>query len=425
MECTTGLKPRNIRRDICYVRYNETLANYVPLDRESNETSERAETELMKAIYSSSCSFDEQSENLVALMLVEETDQCQFGTLSSRVARQEKGTGHIGSIGAYIAIILTTGGIAGNTISLSILLSTEYQKRHSVYSVAKGLSEIMLLLCTILQLSLFFSGNANAVITDYLHPVFYQFALFSRSWITVVIGIEKCIAVWAPFYARAHLGRGMEIKMAFIIVAISISFTVGDFLTKYFMSELNSVIDIDNLFIGNEVKIAIYSVAISFFLPWIIVDICSVLGVLGVRSIRKKRYRLTRQTSKTGNDKAKDDNNDLVLPVLLNLLSFLVCCFPCIMYATFLVASATLENTFLTYEIIGITGIVSIFFNIIGFSMDFYLSLARQPEFRQLLKTKLTSVQNIIFRRDENVVIELADQTDVMLSDIVQTELDT
>ncbi len=379
---TNSLKPMNIRSELCYVKYNKTLANYVDMDRELNQTSEKTER-LINSLYTRFCTFNEKSEKLVSVKVVERSDQCNFHMFSSQLALGND-EGLFGRNGVYIAIIMASIGIVGNVLSLSVYLSRGYQHKQSVYFAAKSIFEILSLICTIISLSLFFIGND--IIIDYVYPIFYQFSLFGRNWITVVIGIEKCIAVLAPFYARAHLRRSLAIKLSLIMLVAAILFTISDFLTIHFISDLAKIMNVDYLFIGGEVKMPIYSVAISFLLPWIIVLSCSVVTVLGIRSFRKKRAKLRNPGNQEGENQTQPDNSDLILPVLLCLVSFLVFSVPVVMHATLTALSSTLDKIFLSHKIIEILGVLIIFFNIIGFSMDFYLSIAVQQEFRNRLK---------------------------------------
>ncbi len=65
------------------------------------------------------------------------------------------------------------------------------------------------------------------------------------------------------------------------------------------------------------------------------------------------------------------------------------------MHAVLTALTSTLETLFLSLDIIEDLNLVILFFNIFGFSMDFYLSIAAQQEFRDKLKENLLSIKNI------------------------------
>ncbi len=395
---TTGLISTDIKTELCYVPYNETLANYLLMDEELNDPSEKTER-LINTIYRSSCTFNKHLNKLVSVKVVDHGDQCYFHKLSSerRLIKYEE-TVHI--IGIF-AIIMASLGIIGNGMGLSVHLSTRCEKRQSVYFVTKGLSEILLLGSIILKVSFNFTENTtDIIIPDYLHPILYQLSLFGRNWITVVLGIEKCLAVWAPFFARAHFGRGLEIKISLITVGISTVYTSCDFLTMHFISYLARVIDTDNLFVGSEIKMPIYSVIIYSLLPWTIVLISSIVAVVGVILSRKKRADLTNASAQEGNDQADSNNSDLVLPVLFNLFSFIISNIPVVMYIALVTVENTIEKVLLSDKYAIIIGAISLFFNIIGFSMDFYLSLAVREGFGDQFKANMHSIKNIFLRQD-------------------------
>ncbi len=242
--------------------------------------------------------------------------------------------------------------------------------------------------------------DPTTIITDYFHPILYQFSLFSRSWITVVIGVEKLLAVWAPFFARAHFDRGLEIKLSLITVGIAAVFTAGDFLTKHFTSYLARVMNIEYLFVGGEIKMPLYSVIICSLLPWVIVLVCSVVTVLGIRSSRKKRAKLTNTRNREGNDQADNNTSDLMVPVFLCLLAFIISSIPVVMYTVLVTIGNTLESAILSDKALVIMGMVYLFSDLIGYSIDFYVSLAVREEFRQQLKANLLSIENSFLRQD-------------------------
>ncbi len=230
-----------VKSDLCYVIHNDTLANYIAMDGGLKEPSETTQG-LIKAIYKSSCLFNEQLDKLVSVKVVEHTDQCHFQSLAFEGEDREIDTTYITSILFYIAVILASVGIIGNAVSLSVHLRRKCQNRQSVYLATKGLSEIFLLACMIAQVSIFYVGDVIHIITMYLYPILFQLSMFSRNWIMVVIGIEKCLAVWAPFFTRAHLGRGLEIKFSLGTVFAAVLFTTCDFLIKHFRSDLMNII---------------------------------------------------------------------------------------------------------------------------------------------------------------------------------------
>ncbi len=397
---TTGLIGMEIKTDVCYVKYNKTLANYLAMDGDLNNPSEKTER-IINEIYKRSCTFNKKSDRLVSVKVVEQDHHCYFQDLSSE-ASYKKVTDIVG----YIAITLASLGIVGNGVRLSVHLSTRCDKKQSVYFVTKGLSETFLLVCIILQVSCIFITDSTTVTTDYLHPILYQFSLFSRNWITVIIGIEKCLVVWAPFFARAHFTRGLEIKLSLITVGIAAIFTAIDFLTKHFISYLTSIIDTDNLFIGGEIKMPIYSVVIHSLLPWVIVVISSVVAALGIRLSRKKRDELRNRSTikrakpsirmgKESKEPEENDNGNPTAPVLLCLLAFIVSSVPVVVYVISINIGDTVVEVFLSYKATLVIGMVSVFFAIIGYSMDFYVLLAGRAEFREQLKENLFSLKNI------------------------------
>ena len=387
-------KPMNIRSQLCYVGYNQTLADNSEIKRELNERNEKTER-LIKSIFIGSCPFDEKSERLVSLKVVESPDQCNIHDLSLKISMGSQGMEILGKSkpAIYVAIVLATFGFFGNLLSCSVYLSPGYHHKQIVYFMAKVLCEMLALICTVIYVSLLLSPND--IMTGYVYPILYQFAMFARNWITVVIGVEKCVAVWAPFMARAYFGRGLSIKVSLAIITIAVLFTSADFLTKYFASDLAKFINIDYLFIGGEVKLAILCAIFCTLLPWTIVLLCSVVTVLGIRSSRKKRAELTNRAHQSGENQQQNDNNDLILPVLLSMFSFIVFSIPVVMHAVLTALTSTLETLFLSLGIIENLKLVVIFFNIIGFSMDFYLLFAAQTEFRAKLKENFISTTNI------------------------------
>ncbi len=395
---TTSMIPTEIIGHMCYVMYNETLENYLAMDRDLNNPSEQTQT-LLKEIYTSSCTFKQKSDKVVSVKLVEKEHQCYFDKLSKDMSPILYSK--MKDLAAYIAIVLGGLGILGNGIGLSVHFSTGCDKKQSVYFVTKGFSDSLLLACTIIQGSLTLETDPNLIIADYWHPILYQFSLFSRNWITVVIGLEKVLAVWAPFFARAHFGRGLEIKLSLITVGIASVFTAGDFLTRHFISYLARVIDIKYLLIGGEIKMPIYSVVIFSLLPWVIVVVCSVITVVGIKSSRKKRARLTNQEGNDQVDNNTHDNGDLILC----LLAFIISNVPVVIYAVLLTIGNTLENAILVIlrgKTTVIMGMVYLFFNLIGYSMDFYVSLAAREGFREQLKANMLSIKNRFLRKTNN-----------------------
>ncbi len=281
IQIVDSTRPMDIRTELCYVKHNQTLVNSIENDMELSQRSEKTER-LINSIFTGSCQFDKKSERLVSVKVVESPEQCNVHTLLSKKTRGNAGMEHLSKSrpAIYAAIVLSTIGIFGNGLSLSVYLNPGYQHKQSVYFMAKGLCEILSLICTVMYVSLFLLSND--IMTHYVHPLLYQFAVFCRNWITMVIGVEKCLAVWAPFMARAYFGRGLSIKFSLATISAAVLFTCADFLTKYFASDLDKLINIDYLFIGGQVKMAILSVIICTLLPWTIVLLCSVVTVLGI-----------------------------------------------------------------------------------------------------------------------------------------------
>ncbi len=394
IQIVDSTRPMDIRTELCYVKHNQTLVNFIESDKELNQRSEKTER-LINSMFTDSCQFDKKSERLVSIKVVESPERCNVHALSLKVSRGNAGMEHLSKArpAIYVAIVLTTIGFFGNCLSLSVYLHPGYQHKQSVYFMAKGLCEMLSLICTVMHVSQFLLSND--IMTHYVHPLLYQFAVFCRNWITTVIGVEKCLAVWAPFMARAYFGRGLSIKLSLGTISLAVLFTCGDFLAKYFVSDLDKLINIDYLFVGGEVRMAIFSVIICTLLPWTIVLLCSVVTVLGIRSFRKKRAELTNRATQSGENQQQNDNNDLILPVLLCLFSFLVFSTPVVMHAVLTALTSTLETIFISLDIIEDLNLVVVFFNIFGFSMDFYLSIAAQQEFRDKLKENLLSIKNI------------------------------
>ncbi len=135
---------------------------------------------------------------------------------------------------------------------------------------------------------------------------------------------------------------------------------------------------------------AISTVVISFLLPWAITLICSVIAVLGVKSQRKKRAKLTNNITQRGTGQVEN----LALPVFLCIFSFLICSIPVVMHTVQITVSTKLTHMFLSVKVIAISGVVASFFNIVGFSLDFYLSLATRPDFRKQVKANLCCRKN-------------------------------
>ena len=390
---TTALVPVTITANVCYVRHNKTLTNYLEMDGDLKNPSEKTK-ELLKTIYTRSCSFNKKSDKLVSLKVVQQSEECYFRELT--LTALSRAVYEMTNVAVYIVIPLAGLGIVGNIVALSVHLSTRCDKKQSVHFVVKGLSEVLLLVCIILQASFIFMDNPSPtadILVYYLHPNLYHFSLFCRNWVTVIIGIEKCLAVWAPFFAMAHFNRCLEIKLSLITVGIAGIFTAGDFLTKYFISDLIDLVDIDILFIGGKIKMALFSVIIHSLLPWVIVLICSVVAVSGVKSFRKKRAELSNRRAEEGNDQA--ENSDLVKPVLLCLLAFIISGIPVVMYMVVITIGSTLEKAIFSDNASVIMGMVSVLSNIIGFSMDFYVSLAAREDFRE----QLYAMKNLCMRQ--------------------------
>ncbi len=83
---TAGMVPSKIKSNLCYVKYNETLANNLAMDGDMSNPSEQTQ-KLMKEIYTSSCTFNKKIDKVVSVKLIEQENQCYFPLLSKGMSQ--------------------------------------------------------------------------------------------------------------------------------------------------------------------------------------------------------------------------------------------------------------------------------------------------------------------------------------------------
>ena len=398
--------------ELCMVKYNDTLAEYLEMERVSNKTDHKSQ-KLMREIYFKSCSFNPEEGTFKSVKLVESTDQCEVYSVLMRVLYVIE---IIDLKIVYSTLVIASIGCVGNICAIAVYLSGEYQRvQHiSVYMLVKNAFELIEYVNVFIyfsSLKIFidndrdqwnsFTGKTHHDhVIKYGVPIVFLLSVVGRSWISAVLAIERCTAVWAPFWAREHLGRPLAIKLSVATIIGSVIFTAVDFLLSHYRISIGNIAK--GMFIGGGHKVAILNMIFSFLVPWLIVLICTVATSIGMKLSSRRRLQMMgrRENQSQGGTSQRNNAIDgvLVRMVLLSMVSFIISSVPFISEIVILIMGSTTQRFIESSKTIDIIGVVEIYFLLISYALDFYFALFTRPEFRKQLNKYAKSIKSLVIK---------------------------
>ena len=163
---------------------------------------------------------------------------------------------------------------------------------------------------------------------------------------------------------------------------------------KYFMSD-KVAYKSEFRFFGKESKIMVHTLIISYILPWSITVTCTFLTAIGLKRAREKRAAMASQTAvqNTNQNSNLDHNLMLTRIISFSLLSVVISNIPVILEYGLLIVFGT-KMALMLGKAVDIVILVAFFCLLLGNSMDFYLFIVANQDFRSQLKKNLQFALN-------------------------------
>ncbi len=383
----------HVTSDLCVVPFDEQLYRQ---DQLLNGT-HRERNNVINGMYKKFCNL-EADNNSVSVKLVESSDQCKNHVVMLQIILSSVINT---KIVVYISNVVATIGLIGNFLALSIFLSKDYQQAHKtcIYFVAKTTFESMHLVLTMWythSLVKELKGNKDKYLEALIHGALKLMVVGGRHWMVTIISIEQCLAVKKPFLARQYLRKSTSIKVTVTAVIVDIMYTTTDVLIQYFFSGKILTYETNLRFVTKEAKIILHTVGITYIVPWSIAFICTVLTAIGLKRAMKRRAAMTQQTAGQNSQQNPNWKNDFLMTriIMFSLISVIISNIPIIMEYVLLIVFET-EMIMKIGKGVDIIILVAIFCHLVGNSLDFYLFLVSNRDFRgQFIKNFLSVVSS-------------------------------
>ncbi|CAH1783894.1 unnamed protein product [Owenia fusiformis] len=245
----------------------------------------------------------------------------------------------------HILPVIVVFGICGIILTLIVLSRKSMVTSTNTYLTALAVADLLFLviLSTILIGHKAFINNSSSYIRAYLHiaSIVMNMFLFSSVWVTVMLAVERYIAICKPFFARLMCTVKRAILFICLIFAISIIIKIPSFFEFQIMTEVDPLTNITFVHVkntelfDNATYMVIYTSIIDGLLftvlPFILLV---VLNVYLICEVRRSSSFLRRNTLNDSDNSIQKEEFQITLMLISVIVVFFICQAPMVIFTS-------------------------------------------------------------------------------------------
>ncbi|KAK3592054.1 hypothetical protein CHS0354_019310 [Potamilus streckersoni] len=297
--------------------------------------------------------------------------------------------------------ILTISGLTGNVISLVILLQSKMRTPTGICLTSLTISDSLFLVTNMMRKSTCIIDRFNTLVSNNFNAtsfaaLFYLKLSFSRitTWITVLISVERLIAVIFPLKAKIWITkRRMLAASIFIYVTTlaSISPIAAQYKVDYFYDQKlkaeSAYIATSDFYNNNKDGLKIhneYFLTIVFrYIPMLLMIILN--AGIAITLGRGRRWRNTMQLSSNNEQRVREEKRVTIMLLVVAVI-FLLCLTPgdVLLIVSDIIKGFRFLGT--QHNIFLVLSDVSLLFEIFNSSVNFIIYMAWNKQFNAIYR---------------------------------------